>query len=246
MSTLQKKLFFSALMVGFMAVLLAGRSAMAGSMTALGPNSSDSVKLSELLDGTLDGITVGDKIFDEFVYSTIGDMPEAEDVMVLGFADLDGNYGLTLHGVFMDLAGGGPSDALVRFSVSVDPDAEKAGWVISDAHLFLGGVSVGPNSFFTVDESFEGHDNTLTVYSAKSDGQEEQVTSDWTYFDPTVNKLRVTKDILALTGAGTILPARATVIDQSFSQVQIPEPATLSLLAMSLIGTLFVSRRRLG
>jgi hypothetical protein len=217
---------------------------VAGSLNLIGldPNTSDSVALSKLLDGTYDGITVGDKVFDEFVYSTIGDMPDAEDVMVLGFRDLDDNYGFTLHGIFLDLPGGGASDALLRYTVTVDLFAQQAGRSISDAHLFLGGVGVGPNSIFTVDESFEGFDNTMTVFSAKSEEEAEQVTSAWTYFDPTVNKLRVTKDILAFTGEGTILPARATAIDQSFSQI--PEPATLSLMAMSLIGALLVSRRR--
>lgn len=246
MYALLKNSFVFTLVVGLLALTQAGQWAVAGSMVELPPNSSDSVKLSDLLDGTHDGIIVGDKIFDEFVYSTIGDMPEPEDVNVLGFADNDGNFGLTLHGIFIDLPGGSASDALVRFSATVDPAAQKAGWSISDAHLFMGGVGVGQNSIFTVDESFEGHNNTMHVFSAKTGSQNEQITSAWTFFDPTVNKLRVTKDIFAFAGEGAILPARVTAVDQSFSQVQIPEPATLSLLAMSLVGTLFVSRRRQG
>jgi len=242
MYALLKKLRVRTLIASVLAILLGGNLAMAGPLLEMDPGSSDSVKLSELLDGTYDGITVGDKIFDEFVYSTIGDMPDAEDVQVLGFIDLDGNYGVTLHGIFLDMPGGGGSDALVRFTVSVDPIAAKAGRLISDAHLYIGGVGIGDNSLFTVDESFEGHNNTLTVFSAKSGGREEQITSAWTYFDPMTDKLRVTKDIFAFVGEGTILPARATAIDQSFSQV--PEPATLSLLAIALVGMLFTSRRQ--
>jgi hypothetical protein len=240
MSALLKNMFLFTLVAALLATTLGDRPAMAG-LIGLEPNTSDSVPLSELLENLDDGIQVGDKIFDEFVYSTIGDMPDAEDVMVLGFKDLDGNFGFTLHGIFLDLPGDGASDALLRYTASVDEAAQQAGRSISDAHLFLGGVGVvGPNSIFVVDESFEGLDNSMTVFSAS----EEQVTSAWTYFDPTVNKLRVTKDILAFTGAGTILPARATAIDQSFSQV--PEPVALSLMAMSLIGALLVSRRRQG
>ncbi|MEO2045002.1 MAG: PEP-CTERM sorting domain-containing protein [Pirellulales bacterium] len=244
MSTVLKRVFLSAILSGFLVLGYGGHLAMAGLIIDLAPNSSDSVKLSDLLDGTYDGITVEDKVFDEFVYSIIGDMPEAEEVLVLGFEDLEGNFGLTFHGVFVDQAGDGASDALLRFSVSVSEQAQLAGWSITDAHLFLGGVGVGQNSIFTVDESFEGHNNSMTVFSGNSNGQTEQIASAWTYFDSTVNKLRVTKDILAFTSDGTILPARATAIDQSFSQVQVPEPTTLSLLAMSLTGLLHVSRRR--
>ena len=62
---------------------------MAGSLIGLNPNTSDSVTLSKLLDGTYDGITVGDKDIRRICLSTIGDMPDAEDVMVLGFRDYE-------------------------------------------------------------------------------------------------------------------------------------------------------------
>src|SRR6476661_4128949 len=60
-----------------------------------GANSATSVKLSDLIAGTnnIDGITVGDKNIDGFVYSPIGDMPPASDINVLGFKDPDGNWG---------------------------------------------------------------------------------------------------------------------------------------------------------
>ena len=47
-------------------------------------NSNTSVKLSDLLSGQVEGIKVGDKDFTGFSYSTIGDMPNAADVNVLG------------------------------------------------------------------------------------------------------------------------------------------------------------------
>jgi len=47
--------------------------------TAGSPNSSTSVKISDLIAGTngIDGIIVGDKQMNGFVYSPIGDMPPA-------------------------------------------------------------------------------------------------------------------------------------------------------------------------
>ena len=44
-------------------------------------------------------------------------MPVANDVLVLGFKDPDGNWGVSFHGTFVDLPGGGFSDALIRFMV---------------------------------------------------------------------------------------------------------------------------------
>src|SRR6266478_2946192 len=68
--------------------------------TAGSPNSSMSVKMSDLIAGTegIDGITVGDKQMNGFVYSPIGDMPPASEVLVLGYQDPDGNWGLSFHG----------------------------------------------------------------------------------------------------------------------------------------------------
>ncbi len=242
MFALVKNRVCSAVIVGTISFAVGGGSALAG-LVGLDPNSSDSVKLSDLLDDTTDGVIVGDKIFDGFVYSTIGDMPMPEDVNVLGFTDLDGNYGISFHGAFIDMPGGGPSDALIRFTVEVDDEAQARGWVISDAHLSIGGIGVGDDSVFTVDESFEGSNESLSVF-ASTLGQGGQSLSDWTYFVPTVTKLRVSKDIFALAGENAIVPARATVIDQSFSQV--PEPAALTLLAISLAGAMTTARRRQG
>src|SRR5215470_13364514 len=118
--------------------------------TAGQANSATSVKLSDLIAGTdgIDGITVGDKNINGFVYAPLGDMPPASSIDVLGFRDPSGNWGVTFHGAFLDLPGGGISDAMLRFVVNVDPVALRQGFRISDAHLFLNGVGVGPNSLF--------------------------------------------------------------------------------------------------
>ena len=176
----------------------------------------------------------------------IGDMPTPSDVLVLGFKDPDGNWGVSFHGTFVDLPGGSFSDALIRFQVEVDAEAAEAGWLISDAHLFIGGVGAGDESFLTVDETFLGKNETLNAYySTIGPGVNSQL-SDSTIFTTPVTKLNVTKDIFASAAAGGFLPARATVIDQSFSQTLIPEPATLALagmsgLAMAAIGAFFSS-----
>lgn len=232
------------LVAGMIGIAILGSEATATQLQGLDPNSNDSVILADLLSGAVDGISVGDKIFTEFFYSTVGDdMPDPADINVFGFTDLDGNYGLSFHGSFIDMPGGGPSDALLRFSVEVSPIAQRQGWVISDAHLFAGGIGVGDDSVFIVDESFQENDETMSVY-ASTLGPGGQQLSDSVYFDDTYTKLRVTKDIFAFAGADAFLPARATMIDQSFSQTRIPEPASLALMAISMTGLVLTTRRR--
>lgn len=207
-------------------------------------NSVGSVTLADLQNDPTSGIIVGDKVFTGFSYSRIGDMPLPANVNVLGFKDPDGNWGVSFHGTFVDLPGGGFSDALIRFMVEIDEDAIEAGWVISDAHLFIGGVGAGDESFLTVDETFLGKNETLNAfYSTIGPGVNSQL-SDSTIFSTPVTKLNVTKDIFASAAEGGFLPARTTVIDQSFSQTLIPEPATLALAGMSGLAIVAIRRRR--
>jgi hypothetical protein len=102
------------------------RAALINLTPTNGVNSSTSVPLSDLLSGQTMGLTVGDKIFTGFNYSRIGDMPQADDILVLGFKDPSGNWGVSFHGPFVDLPGGGASDALIRFIVEVgEPQARR-------------------------------------------------------------------------------------------------------------------------
>jgi hypothetical protein len=59
-----------------------------------------------------------------------------------------------------------------------------------------------------------------------------------------VTKLNVVKGILAQAASGNVLPARGSVIDQSFSQTRIPEPATVGLLGMATLAMVSFGRRR--
>jgi len=199
--------------------------------------------LAELLSDPTGGIVVGDKIFTGFSYSRTGDMPAPEDVRVLGLRDLSGNWGVSLHGAFLDLPGGGPSDAVVRFMAQVDVETAPQ-FLISDVNLFVGGVGLGDESFFSVDESFaekpnEGLNAFATTLGA---GPAEQQLSDSVVFGSPVIKLNVVKDILAIAASTGNQPARATVIDQSFSQI--PEPTTLAMAGLSCLAMAGASRRR--
>jgi hypothetical protein len=208
-----------------------------------GVNSQDSVPLSDLVSGETMGLQVGDKIFTGFNYSRIGDMPIADDVLVLGFRDPDGNWGVSFHGPFVDMPGNGFSDALIRFVVDIAEPQYSQGYRISDAHLFLGGVGAGQNSTFAVDETFLGLDESLTTaFSTFNAGSAD--LHDEVIFGQLQDRLYVTKDIFALASDNATVPARATVIDQSFSQTIIPEPATIALAMIGVFAGLGVRRRR--
>jgi hypothetical protein len=118
---------------------------------------------------------------------------------------------------------------------------------ISDAHLNLGGVGAGDEGFFSVDESFTGRNETMSVFFSTlgpTTPPPDAQLSDFTLIVPPAQKLFVTKDILAIAAANSTQPTRATAIDQSFSQI--PEPAALALFGLSGLALVSVTRRRRG
>ena len=226
-----------------------GLAAMSSTRAALidltpdnGVNSNGFVLLSDLVSGEVPGIAVGDKHFTGFNYSHLGDMPLANEVKVLGFQDPAGNWGISFHGIFRDDPGGSASDALIRYVVEVAAAQAENGIRISDAHVFLGGVGVGPNSVITVDETFLESNESMSVFSSTL-GPGAQQLSDSAFFDPVLRKLHVTKDIFVKADANRTLPARATVIDQSYSQTPEPTAIVLALVGMTIVGCVRRSER---
>ncbi len=209
-----------------------------------GSTSGASVLLSDLIADVTGGATVGDKVFTGFSYSKIGDMPNANQINVLGIKDASGNWGITFHGSFLDLPGGGASDALIRYMVEVDFLNAQLGTRITDAHVNIGGVGAGPGGFLSVDESFAGRNETLSAFFSRLGPTTDAQLSDFTVFNPSATKLNVTKDILALAADNSTQLTRATAVDQSFSQTPIPEPTTVCLLGMTGLALFGVGRRR--
>ena len=199
------------------------------------------VALEDLVTGAVPSVTVGDKNFSMFTYSYFGDMPAAADVNVLDFLDGDGNFGLTFQGAFRDEPGGDPngSYAILEFKVTVSDEGQQKGNIISDAHLFLSGSGVEEDSEFRVDEEFDITTEKLSVYD--SDLIPGQQLSDWVYFDDPSLTANVLLKISAFADPSAILPARATAIDVSFSQI--PEPSSLVMLILAA-GTIPVLRRK--
>lgn len=194
-------------------------------------DSNDFVVLADLLTGQVPTVTVGDKVFSMFSYSSAGDMPAATAVNVFGFQDPDDNFGLTLQGAFLDNPGDNlGSFATLNFDVTVSDEGQQIGRVISDAHLFLGGSGVPQNSIVSVHESFQNVSEMLHVFSSTIGEESGDRLADWLDFSETATSRQATALIWALTARGAILPARASAIDLSFSQIVVPEPSAALLL----------------
>jgi hypothetical protein len=129
--------------------------------------------------------------------------------------------------------------------VQVDPAHTQLGYKISDGHLYLGGVGVDVNSRIEVNENVSEQKGFLLhgFQSETAGGQVSQQLTDARNFIPPQPTLHVTKFITASAGTGSNLPARLSVIDQSFSQI-VPEPATQALALFAALGFAVVGRRR--
>jgi hypothetical protein len=208
-----------------------------------GVNSASSVKLSDLVSGQVMGLQVGDKVFTNFTYTPTGDMPAAQDVNVLGFEDPQGNWGISLHGTFVDLPGGAAtSQATLQYQAQVDAANTQLGRRITDLHLFLGGVGADAGSNVEVNETSTDVPALLLHAYLNTSGQGSQQLSEAAILTSPLQTIHIRKIISAAAAANAILPARATAIDQSFSQNPVPEPASLVLAMMGVIT--FVACRR--
>lgn len=191
------------------------------------------VTLQSLLGGGT--LLVGDKLFSNFQYTATGTMPTAANVNVTGIT-LNGNFGIEIQGAFHDLNGTG-SDALLTYTVHVtNPNFE-----ISDAHIQGNPTVVGGTGSMSVVETFLPLTNRMTIYDNVLSSSTSTQLSDSTLFSPTVSTLTVQKDILATSGTGL---ASLSLIDQTYSQVQVPEPGTLALLGIGGLGLVGYGWRR--
>jgi hypothetical protein len=173
-------------------------------------------------------------------------MPSAASINVLPILDDFGNFGIRFQGGFLDLPGGGASDALITFNVTAtDPEL-----LISDAHL-AANVALQGGGLASVTETFLPlfNDVSLLVYDTPGG----VLLTDDVVFDVPVRTLPVQKDILLFATGQWANFATMSFVDQTFSQVpdpnqnEVAEPATLGLagLASLFFGAIYM-RRRLG
>ena len=143
-----------------------------------------------------DGIQCGDKWFHEFGYLYAPDMPAASQVNVACIT-VAGNLGIRFQGGFGDSPGGGFSDAVISYTVTVtDPH-----FVITDAHLQGNAEVLGGTGILSVVETFlPDAPNTMSIYDIVP-GPHTQ--TDATSFATGHTSLHVQKDIYGLATGDT-------------------------------------------
>ena len=221
-----------------LAVLAVAATAQAG---VIGPTQT----LASLLPsaGNADpSILVGDKLFHGFAYSNTGDMPNALGVNVIPIIDAYGNLGIRFQGGFKDSPGNGPSDALINYIVTVeDPTQAISGALIQANPVVVGSASMNVTETWVPDAG----STQIGVFDMKPGAT--QLADAVSFLPKTFTSLHVQKDILGDAGAATVggVPSNSlafmSFVDQTFSQV--PEPASLSLLAVGGLALLLRRQR---
>ncbi|HEY2617556.1 MAG TPA: PEP-CTERM sorting domain-containing protein [Acetobacteraceae bacterium] len=180
--------------------------------------------------------TVGDKTFSNFTYTDTGGggaTPIAASEVVITTI----NQGASAIGFQFNApwnVGGLQSlDSAIGFTVAVTPPT--GGVFIHDAALVQAGSSFSGGGIGTVSENLSNNSNLLTVDRAG------QVTlSDAVTFSNT-GSVNVLKDIAVNANGGS---AAISQVTDTFSQTTVPEPASLGILGLGLIGLGFTQLRR--
>jgi len=178
------------------------------------------------------------KLFSAFGYLATGDMPTASNVNVVCTTDVHGNLGIRIQGGFSDLPGGGPSDALLTYTVSVIGSSN----LITDAHITGNPAVIGGAGAISVTDSWsEFPGPTISIFDYRPQPPGTTQATDSIIFSHPVPALHAQKDVFALAAAGL---ATLSFIDQTYSQTPVPEPGTLGLLGIGLLGLGGYSWRR--
>jgi hypothetical protein len=216
--------------------------ARADSVTNLNPG--ESINLATVLANTGVSVQIGDKLFGDFFFSyvdtdgtALNDLI-ASNVVLTALSNQVG-FGLSFQTPLITVSNV-VKDLVLKYSAQVLAE----GFAISDVHLAFTS-SVGGLGTATIGESvftngFGG--DAVGALSVFNPGNPAKF-SDVLLLAQPQQELWLQKDILVSGNGDSISDmASVTIIDQTFSQV--PEPASVTLAAVGLLGLICLHRRR--
>ncbi len=201
--------------------------------------SSAAVSIGDLIADQGSFISSGDKLFDNFSFSSTGEMPDADEVLIEPFVDESDNFGIRLVSSFLDFGGGGASELRLSYRVTAtDPKQRISGAKMAGDLTVPGtGSFVGIETIGTVPAELG-----IFVFNPGPSG-----LTDAGDFGSLFTSVEVDLHLTAeATADGEENAVSATVIEQSFVQSVVPEPASIAVWAGMLLligGVPYVCRR---
>lgn len=232
--------FCKSLLIALSAMLLSAAPAAAAPIDGV----SD---LQDLIDLGSTGVIIGDKQFYDFSYAkspaNSANSPDAVEISVQTAPGADIGLEFSFGWFAID---GINMDSLIRYKVSVVPPSLDA---ISAVNLFFNGASPIPGvaTFATVTETVRdlggNVQGVITTFNDGAGGFADNNSASLPIAPP-LTGLQVDKDIQVVAAPSELGGGVATIsfVDNTFTQVTIPEPGVLALMNLSSIGLLL--RRR--
>jgi PEP-CTERM motif len=206
-------------------------------------HAGQSVDLASYANVSGAGILVGDKLFNDFSYVASDSTGLTNNLLPAGAVTLSAltnmtGFGLSFGAPF-HTSGNLLKDFIIKYAVTVT----NASFLISDVHMDYNGTVVGNGYNLVTETVFDSSGfggNQLGQIVVQNPPSIPQTNLTLVAAQP---ELFVQKDI-QLGGEGDGDQSSISIIDQTFSQVAVPEPSSLVLAMAGMFAFLSIRRRK--